>query len=537
MRMIPGPVDRVAFFDEQARRRQQTWRFTALAGLTAAVVGVPLAMFLTPAVYFLTVLWLRLVDTWGAVPDEVWGTLRELARFVPAFMDALGNTPDDEVLPWLRQATASVDYPFGSPLLTILALIVPGMAATVAVWLAYRSLFRRAGVGGALLALGAREPRPDDFEERQLVNVVEEMAVAAGLPPPALRLLDSDVPNAALVGSSHEDAVLVISRGLLNRLDRDETQGTIAHLVGSAGNGDLGIALSITTVFQSSELVFTVLEALFNLSGSAWRDLYWTVRLGVTGGRDVGAAERVARMLDHRLGETREDGITALLGESEKGEPKRRLARILRRLPMLYVVFLPFLILYILALLLRMQVAMFRITFVGPLLMRVWRTRRYLADATGVELTRNPDGLARALTYLAEHRAVVPGGQWFSHLFIVGPEAGRGSEGMGKTWAQELAGVPSHPGIPQRVHRLEAQGAAIRRDAPETRRRPERPHSRLSGLRAGVLGLAGAIVMVPLMALASILMAGAMTAIFLFGLVAALFFMGMAMAGIHALLV
>jgi hypothetical protein len=54
----------------------------------------------------------------------------------------------------------------------------------------------------------------------------------------------------------------------------------------------------------------------------------------------------------------------------------------------------------------------------------LWRTRRYLADATAVQLTRNPDALANALQSLRECGGLIPGGKWASHLFIVGQEAG-----------------------------------------------------------------------------------------------------------------
>jgi hypothetical protein len=62
---------------------------------------------------------------------------------------------------------------------------------------------------------------------------------------------------------------------------------------------------------------------------------------------------------------------------------------------------------------------------VAPLLALVWRTRRYLADATAVQLTRNPDGLARALASLSAKGGIVPGAGWAAPLFIIGPRSGR----------------------------------------------------------------------------------------------------------------
>ena len=74
-------------------------------------------------------------------------------------------------------------------------------------------------------------------------------------------LLDGQIANAAVVGSSPEDAVVVVSRRLLDEMDRDETQGILAHQIASIGNGDLGIALSMVTVFRTFGLVNTLLDA------------------------------------------------------------------------------------------------------------------------------------------------------------------------------------------------------------------------------------------------------------------------------------
>jgi hypothetical protein len=63
---------------------------------------------------------------------------------------------------------------------------------------------------------------------------------------------------------------------------------------------------------------------------------------------------------------------------------------------------------------------------VGPLIALLWRSRCYLADATAVQLTRNPDGVARGLQGLANKGAMIPGSQWIAHLFIIGPETIRG---------------------------------------------------------------------------------------------------------------
>jgi Zn-dependent protease with chaperone function len=535
---VPGPADRVSFLDEQEARRRQTWRHTALCALAAALGGMPLGMFLTPLAYLVLVLGLRVAPV--PVPETVWASLRGLAGVIPAFFDAIDGIPDLGLLDTLRyvgRAAGTLAHPFGSPWLTLAALVGPGMLITVLVWLGYRALFRRAGVGGMLLRLGARPPRVDDPEERRLVNLVEEMAIAGGLPAPGVRLLDSPIPNAVAIGSTPETAVVIVTRGLLERLDRDEAQGVVGHLVGSVGNGDLRIALSITTVFQALELIFTGFDALLNLSRSAWRDLFLVARGALLGGRDPRAAEAVSHLLDHRIGEIREDGVQGMLADAHSDRPRTAPGRLLRRLPMLQIVFFPFLILYFLTLLLRMQVWLVRFALVGPLLMRVWRTRRFLADATAVQLTRNPDGLARGLERLAAEGGVVPGGQWFSHLFVVGPEAASlrnggfppDDEEGGKAFTEELGGAASHPGIPQRLHRLRAQGALLRRADPAVAARPpvQVRAPRWARALSGALGMA---LVVPLLALAAVLAAFAFTAIFMFGVMAAVFFSAAAMA-------
>jgi hypothetical protein len=72
--------------------------------------------------------------------------------------------------------------PFTSWVLLASTPILPGVLLMMALWLGVRALFRRAGVGGVLLAIGARDPRPGDLEERQLQNVIEEMACTPRLP-------------------------------------------------------------------------------------------------------------------------------------------------------------------------------------------------------------------------------------------------------------------------------------------------------------------------------------------------------------------
>jgi Zn-dependent protease with chaperone function len=138
--------------------------------------------------------------------------------------------------------------------------IAPGAVLMLLAWPFVRLLSRRAGVGSLLHRLQTREPDPTRLAEQQMVNVVLEMAVAAGVPGPRVRVIDSDAVNAVAVGLSVDDAMVLVTNGFLDRLDRDERQAVVAHLVGSVGNGDLEIAATILSVFETWVLVAMLLE-------------------------------------------------------------------------------------------------------------------------------------------------------------------------------------------------------------------------------------------------------------------------------------
>jgi Zn-dependent protease with chaperone function len=121
-------------------------------------------------------------------------------------------------------------------------LVLPGMLFAALVWARLARFHRTSAIAAAADDLAARPPRDADPEERQLGNILAELSLAAGLPTPRLLLVDAAEPNAAAFGASHRDAAVIATRGLLDRLDRRETQGVVAHLVGSVGSGDLLLA-------------------------------------------------------------------------------------------------------------------------------------------------------------------------------------------------------------------------------------------------------------------------------------------------------
>jgi Zn-dependent protease with chaperone function len=334
-------------------------------------------------------------------------------------------------------------------LIPVLALVVPGMVVMALAWVGTRALFLRAGPEGILRALGAREPRSGDLEEQQLTNVVAEMAIAAGVKPPRVMLLDGAAANAAAIGSSHDDATVVVSRRLLDELDRDETQAVVAHLIGAVGNGDLRVALALLSLFRTIGLIMTALGA--TLGPASRRTLLRMLRLAF---RKPGTpvSEEEAHQVDELLSKS---------VEMEEGDVDKISAK--GKTTILDVIKLPFLMAYT-------AIWMARIAFmsfvVAPLLALVWRSRRYLADSTAVQLTRNPDGLAKGLASLSAKGGMVPGGNWASPLFIIGPQgSGRsfGSAGAsgGGLMGDEFGVLAFDPPISRRVTRLRQQGATV----------------------------------------------------------------------------
>jgi heat shock protein HtpX len=228
------------------------------------------------------------------------------------------------------------------------------------------------------------------------VNVVAEMAIAAGLPMPRVHLIDDPDPNAFATGRGPDHASIAVTTGLLHAMDRDELQGVIAHEMAHVRNYDI----------RKMTIVAALLGAVLLLSDWAVR-----FRLGLPASRDSGGRRRA--------------------GGSAAGP----LALVLLGLWLLTVLLTP---------------------LIGQLLATaVSRRREYLADASGAELTRNPLGLANALRKLEAagaptariHRGT-------AHLCIADPLGRAVNEREG--WLANLFGT--HPPIADRIARLEAMG-------------------------------------------------------------------------------
>ena len=408
---VPGPADRETFLAAQVRSRRAAWRLTALAGLGVALMGVPMSVVISPLVYAVLL-----------IVNDLVSLVLPAADLIP-LLAALRPEADAAPLP---DAVVAV--------LLIAALVLPGSLAMVLAWLGARALFLGPGEEHLLRSLGARAPRGDDLEERQLQNLVEEMGIAAGIRPPRVMILDGTAANAGAIGSSPDQGTVVVSRRLLDELDRDESQGVIAQLVASVGNGDLRAALAIISMHRAFGLVMAVLGAPFG--PHARRTLLRVARLAVRGG-SIDPAE-----LDQL------DAMLAKIADGGDGDvdPSRKTS-------VLDVLRLPFMMAQTAFWMCRLAFVSF---VVGPLLALAWRSRRYLADATAVQLTRNPDGVARGLRALAARGGVIPGGSWAAPLFVIGPTGPAGGF-KGDDFAFVSFSPPPH----RRIERLRRQGAMV----------------------------------------------------------------------------
>ena len=198
------------FFGQQDRARASTQRLVILFGL--AVVLTNLAIYLALAgVFHLTYLFSHVSSRSAATPG--WFT-----RFAHHFAaDGIWNW---ELLGWV----------------TLFVTTVVGLVS------GYK--LRQLSRGGAVVAqlLGGRlvSLNTNDAEERRLLNLVEEMSIAAGLPVPEVYLLDEESGiNAFAAGNAAADAVLGVTFGALKLLNRDELQGVIAHEFSHILNGDM----------------------------------------------------------------------------------------------------------------------------------------------------------------------------------------------------------------------------------------------------------------------------------------------------------
>jgi len=273
------------------------------------------------------------------------------------------------------------------PFIGVVATLVAGGIA----WFAWEK-----GADRVLWATGAWEViEPATPEQQQYVNVVEEMAIAAGQPRPRIWVVPDPDPNAFATGRDPRHANIAVTEGLLARLNREELQGVVAHEMAHIANWDTRLMT----------LLAAMLGAIALMSDGMGRMTRGGVRVGGSGLRGA---------------------------HKGKGNPLG----------------LVLLVLWVFSLLIAPVVSRL-------LAMAVSRKREFLADATGSQFTRNPLALASALEKLevepAPTRSITQGA---AHLCIVDPAERKMSE-RGGLVGDVFA---SHPPMRERVARLRGMG-------------------------------------------------------------------------------
>ena len=257
----------------------------------------------------------------------------------------------------------------------------------------------KTGPTRVLWSAGAREiESPSGAMEARLVNVVEEMAIAAGIPRPRIWLIADPDPNAFATGLDAEHAHIAVTEGLLLTCSRDELQAVIAHEMGHVKNLDVRLMTFLAALVGAVAL----------MSDGMGRLLRGGVRFG------------------------------AVSGGGSRGKRDKDLG------PLVIVLLVLWLLSWLVA------------PFVTRLLaLGVSRKREYLADAMSAQFTRNPLALASALDKI-EHAdaptASIKRGS--AHLCIADPLGRQSSlhEGKVADW------FGTHPPMAIRVARLRAMG-------------------------------------------------------------------------------
>lgn len=282
---------------------------------------------------------------------------------------------------------AAVGVAFGVALAA--GLVVAGVSTVVTLG---ATVFAINGGDGMILDLAsAKEAGP---AEQQLRNVVAELAVATGIPAPRIFIIESRAANALSVGKDPQHGTIAITRGLLEKLDREELQGVIAHELAHIANLDSRHAVLVALLVGAIVLLTDVFFSLIlEVAQNPW-----------TGDDLSDTVAALALWL-----------VVVLVGLIVGG-----LLKLVAPIAALAV-----------------QAA-------------VSRDREYLADATAVGITRNPEGLIGALGKLEHTRSDMLGeaNRGTQHLWIVNPV--RAAKEGGRGW------FDTHPATADRIARLRA---------------------------------------------------------------------------------
>ena len=272
------------------------------------------------------------------------------------------------------------------------ALVATLVLLVIASGSLYKVAMLSQGGEGIALMLGGRlvDPNTTDLSERKLLNVVEEMAIASGIPVPPVYLLDHEPGiNAFAAGFSPTDAVIGVNQGTIQHLTRDQLQGVIGHEFSHILNGDMRLNLRLIGLIHGILVIALIGQLIIRLTPNS--------RISVrSDSKDSSAGTELAIFL----------GGLALIMIGSLGV---LLGRIIK--------------------------------------CAISRQREYLADASAVQFTRNPMGLADALKKIGGlkegSKFESPNAEQACHMFF----------GQGVLSFNRL--LATHPPLSARIQRLD----------------------------------------------------------------------------------
>jgi len=156
----------------------------------------------------------------------------------------------------------------------VLAIVGLSVLGVVGMAMLFKTIQLRGGGSVVARMLGGRlvSHSTQDQLERRLLNVVEEMAIASGSPVPDVFVLEKETGlNAFAAGWGQQDAAIAVTRGLLEKLDRDELQGVIAHEFSHVFHGDMRLNIRLMGVLFGIVCIATVGEILLHSMGRGRR--------------------------------------------------------------------------------------------------------------------------------------------------------------------------------------------------------------------------------------------------------------------------
>ncbi|MDQ3736160.1 MAG: zinc metalloprotease HtpX [Actinomycetota bacterium] len=136
----------------------------------------------------------------------------------------------------------------GDPVRALFGLVLAFVVGTISGFVSYYA-------GGRIVLAASRAQEVTHDEAPQLFNVVEEMAIAGGLPMPKVYIIKDSAPNAFATGRDPEHASVAVTSGLLEKLNRDELQGVIAHEMSHVGNFDIRYAMLVGILVGTTVLI------------------------------------------------------------------------------------------------------------------------------------------------------------------------------------------------------------------------------------------------------------------------------------------